>query len=88
MTNIVHDCFNDNSIFNTKKWVEYTDDVEEVLEKQFPKKPNEMTYRPLRDIGWKYGCPSCKCAVGINNNAIDYTQEDEYCPSCGQRLEW
>lgn len=59
-----------------------------ILEKQIPMKPILTAYRPFKDIGWSHECPSCKCAVGINNNDIDYTQEDEYCPSCSQRLDW
>jgi len=60
----------------------------QALEKQVPKKPNKLTYKFLIDIGWKWECPVCKGAVGENKNAIDYTQEDDYCPSCGQKLDW
>jgi DNA-directed RNA polymerase subunit RPC12/RpoP len=60
----------------------------QALEKQVPRKPNKTSYKPLKNIGWEYECPTCKSAVGINNNDIDYTQEDNYCPSCGQKLDW
>ena len=52
------------------------------------KKPQPLKYKPLLEIGWKYSCPSCGCAIGMNSNCIDYTQEDVYCPTCGQRLDW
>lgn len=59
-----------------------------VLEKNTPKKPILLTHLPLIQSGWKYGCPSCKLAVGVNSYSFDYTDEDEYCPSCGQKLNW
>ena len=60
----------------------------EDLEKQIAKKPILLTYLPLIQSGWKYACPSCKLAVGVNSYSFDYTDEDEYCPSCGQKLNW
>lgn len=62
--------------------------IEELLEKNTPKKPILLTHSPLIQSGWKYGCPSCKLAVGVNSYSFDYTDEDEYCPSCGQKLNW
>lgn len=59
-----------------------------VTEKYTPTKPNETTYKVFIDNGWKYECPNCRCAVGVNNKAVEYTQEDTYCPSCGQKLDW
>lgn len=60
----------------------------EVLEKQIPKKPKNLTWELLLEAGWVYGCPSCGCAVGKNKYHSAVTQEDEYCPTCGQKLEW
>lgn len=60
----------------------------DIINKQIPMKPQIVKYRPLLDIGWKYECPACGYAVGENSNALDYTQEDEYCSSCGQKLDW
>ena len=61
----------------------------ELLEKEIPLKPIDVERNGLlQRSGWKYRCPKCKCGVGVNNRAIEYTQEDEYCPSCGQRLDW
>ncbi len=60
----------------------------ELLEKQIPQKPIALTYRLLLDHGWKQACPCCGCAVGVNNHAYDYTQEDDYCSQCGQTLDW
>lgn len=51
-------------------------------------KPRKMTYDVLRAEGWEYECPICKCAVGVNKNAEEYTQEDNYCPTCGTELNW
>jgi rubrerythrin len=60
----------------------------EALEKQIPKKPKDVTYEPLKKHGWKYCCPVCNLAVGENNYDYENTQEDNFCPSCGQKLDW
>ena len=62
--------------------------VIETLNTSVEKTPVRLTYKPLIDSGWAYECPTCGCAVGQNKNALDYTQEDKYCPSCGQKLDW
>lgn len=59
------------------------------LEKEIPKKPKEIQYKPLLNYGWKYECPSCGIAVGYNeNDGNAYTEESEYCGRCGQKLDW
>lgn len=60
----------------------------EALEKQLPKKPKEMKYKPLRDFGWKYECPTCRGACGENVYHYDITKDEMYCTTCGQRLDW
>ena len=60
----------------------------EALRKRAPMKVKEMKYEPLLKAGWHYECPSCGSAVGENDNAIEVTQEDDFCPSCGQKLDW
>ena len=67
--------------------------VVSALEKQIPKKPKILTYKPLIDSGWKYGCPNCECAVGVNKH-IKFAYEEylepyeNCCPTCGQALDW
>lgn len=60
----------------------------EALEKQIPKKPKKLEYEPLIKAGWEFECPKCGSAVGENRYDIDLTQEDDYCPTCGQKLDW
>lgn len=62
--------------------------VIEALEKQLPKKPKEMKYKPLRDSGWKYECPTCRGACGENVYHYDITKDEMYCTTCGQKLDW
>jgi rubrerythrin len=71
-----------------KSYPDFASTVLVALEKQIPKEPIKLTYEPLIKHGWVYGCPKCGSAVGQNNYAVDYTQEDDFCPSCGQRLKW
>lgn len=58
------------------------------LKKELPQKPRKITRPILISDGWEYECPACGCAVGENKNAEGYTQKDDYCPSCGQKLDW
>lgn len=58
------------------------------LQKQMPKEPKPLKYQPLLNASWGWECPACGLAVGENKNDIDITQEDAYCPSCGQALKW
>lgn len=83
----IHDCNNDNTIFNTKKWVEYTEEVKVAIERDILKKPVVMTYELLIKDGWKFACPYCGSAVGINNR-YELADKDPYCSQCGQRLDW
>lgn len=62
--------------------------IKSELEKQIPKKVQKLESKILIADGWQYKCPKCKCAVGINQHAEEQTQEDEYCPTCGQALKW
>lgn len=75
----IHNCSNNNTIFNTKNWVEYSEKVMVALEKQTPKKPQEV------DVNFStFVCSNCL-------SAITYTNEKEthnYCLNCGQKLEW
>ena len=70
------------------KNVQNSKTLQELIDKATPKKPNKLDYKLLLDEGWNYECPICKCAIGINTKAIDYTQEESYCPTCGQALLW
>lgn len=50
----------------------------EALEKQIPKKPNKHEEDIL---GEYHSCPTC-----LNNELDDIF--DNYCPRCGQKLDW
>lgn len=57
-------------------------DVEELLEKQIPKIINmndEIKYLDGEGVGWV--CPTCNVII------FDFGIYD-YCPHCGQKLEW
>ena len=58
------------------------------LEKQIPKKPKKLTYKPLLDFGWRYECPNCKCACGENIYRETVTSDQIFCTQCGQALDW
>ena len=77
----------------TKAETRYIPKIKAALEKQIPKMPKILTWKLLIDSGWKYGCPNCGCAVGINKNLgfayEEYLEPNEsYCCSCGQALDW
>lgn len=57
-------------------------DVEELMEKQIPKIINmndEIKYLDGESVGWV--CPTCNVII------FDFGIYD-YCPHCGQKLEW
>ena len=60
----------------------------EWMEKLNQRKPIKLSYEPLIQAGWYWGCPSCGNAVGINQYGRECTQEDPFCPSCGQKIDW
>lgn len=76
----------DDSVGEIKK--EVCDIAIEALEKQVPKKPLKLTYKPLIDAGWIYACPNCKMACGENKYHLEATSDEMYCPSCGQAIDW
>lgn len=71
----VNNCKNDNTIFNNKNWVEYTDEVKKALEKQVPKDVQKKV------VGWRIDCfcPSC---------TLEVFSRQSYCAVCGQYLNW
>lgn len=59
--------------------------ITEALEKQIPKKPylDESTERTL------FKCSNCKrIRITKWNDSLRSGIETEYCPSCGQKLDW
>lgn len=57
--------------------------IQKLVEKEMPKK-----VLPLREkeYGYEHQCPVCKRFVGtIIEDGVEY---DDYCCSCGQKLDW
>ena len=53
----------------------------EVLEKQIPMKPKISSFGVMR-------CPKCLGKVGERVSDISYQNCSDYCPNCGQRINW
>ena len=70
------------------EYIEALEMAIEAFRKQEPMKPVPLEYDPLRPHGWEYGCPACGNAVGFNKYAVEYTDNDPFCPSCGRKLDW
>ncbi len=71
----IHNCKNNNTIYNTENWIEYTDEIKEVLERQIPMSVSKSKY----DIAF---CPNCRRSVWQTRD------ESKYCFRCGQKLKW
>ena len=56
--------------------------LRELVDKETPKKPIKIKYKLFR--GWV--CPHC--AKDISNNRKRKYQKVQYCPHCGQKLDW
>ena len=80
----VNNCKNDNTIFNNKNWVEYTDEIKKALEKQVSKKiietPAFQSYYSAGDESETL-CPNCE-------NELEIENQTKYCCECGQKLDW
>ena len=70
----IQNCKNNSTIYNTKDWVEYTDEVKKALEKQLPKTPMQNFYNE-GDYNWE--CVNCGEVV---------YEGQYYCHCCGQKL--
>ena len=56
--------------------------LRELIDEETPNKPIKFKYRLL--YGW--ACPHC--ANDISNNRKRKYQKVQYCPNCGQKLDW
>lgn len=60
------------------------------IEKEIPKKAIKLL---KQEYGYTHQCPSCGQLVGtivynVKTRVITDVECDEYCCSCGQRLDW
>jgi hypothetical protein len=56
--------------------------------KRKPMKPERLTYKALLELGWRWQCPNCMAATGENIYHPDVTGDENYCCTCGQKLDW
>lgn len=61
--------------------------LNELVEKATPKKVNNATREDYMKTGYKHCCPTCGNLVGTILSDLTI-QEDDYCPTCGQALDW
>lgn len=61
---------------------EILEDVTKIIEKQIPKKPDVSAYNEDGSL-LMYKCPSCASSYDI-----DYDGQFDYCPKCGQLIDW
>ncbi|MCR0269756.1 hypothetical protein MKC46_17600 [[Clostridium] innocuum] len=66
-----------------KGWI---DTVQELIDKETPKKVREATKEDYEESGYQYCCPVCGKMVGTKVEGG--VEQDDYCCSCGQRLDW
>lgn len=68
----------------------HVDLLQELVDKAIPKK---VVALPKKEYGYTHKCPNCEQLVGTivmsrNNEFSPYIEEDDYCCSCGQALDW
>ena len=64
--------------------------LEELIEKKTPKKVIKLD---KQEYGYTHQCPCCKQLVGtvvynIETRMITDIEKDDYCPHCGQKIDW
>ena len=72
----IHNSKSNNTIFNTKNWIEYTSEIKLILEKQIPMDVVSI----LGDYESEYRCDNCGQTIGVEHT--------NYCHYCGQKLGW
>lgn len=80
VNNVFDEYFGDRCVSNTNKFAISQDMAIQALEKQIPKK-----------VVHSHHCPSCDKGLPIKGITDDYCSECfkwNYCPSCGQSLDW
>ena len=58
--------------------------------RETPKKPMAVDdYELYWNGGWRYVCSECGWAIGHNmRDDMLLTSDDNYCPNCGQAIDW
>lgn len=79
---------NDLTLLREYQTIGTAEEFKALKEKGAAKKVKKQENNILIAEGWEYGCPSCGCGIGANRKYSGFTQEDEYCPTCGQKLDW
>jgi predicted SprT family Zn-dependent metalloprotease len=61
--------------------------LQELVDKETPKKILEVSKEEYELSGYKYCCPICGQLVGTITKDGNI-EPDDYCCSCGQKLDW
>lgn len=61
--------------------------LQELVDKEMPKKVLEVSKEEFYESGYKYCCPNCGMLVGTITKDGGL-ERDDYCCSCGQMLNW
>ena len=69
-------------LLNIKEDIE--EEVKSIFEKATPKKVRRALHIAN---GYKHCCPICSSYVGTISK-VGRIDEDDYCPTCGQALDW
>lgn len=60
------------------------EECKEAVEKQTAKKP----YIQQEEMDYCFECPSCDSFIGYEVDCKDEHYRENYCPNCGQKLDW
>lgn len=81
-----NDCdINDNCSYQKNINERYTL-LQKLVNKRTPKKVKSATKEDYEESGYRYCCPACGKMVGTKVEGG--VEQDDYCCSCGQRLDW
>lgn len=88
----VYSCLQNEETVGEYTPLEYSlakDDLQELVERATPKKVIKLSEK---DHGYTHRCQKCNQLVGTivtsRNGIFSYIEHDEFCPSCGQALDW
>ena len=85
------DCLKDDEEYLTDMKIcdgEEMDMAINALEKQIPKKPYIQQVEIEDHDRDCMECPSCDSFLGYATDCKEEHYQDNYCPNCGQKLDW
>lgn len=78
-----------STLYDIDDWKKDISNLQELVDKEKPMKPYYEYHKKAQEDVWK--CPKCNEIIRKKYWNYDYEEDDgksNYCPECGQKLDW